>query len=232
MTTRELTARPGLAGLCRRAVLTSFTRRGHGELPETVYEQRDVAVDREHLAAYNRVCGFRLTDELPASYPHLLSFPLQVKLMTDPGFPFPLVGSVHVANVITQGRPLRVDEKPTLRVHVTNPRDHPKGRQFDVVSEALRHGEVVWTDVSTYLFRASAEKSTSARLFRASAEKSTSARLRRGNGSGPEPAREEPERVEPTAAGRGAGRHGGGRPPGGGRPRRRGGGGGRRVDSV
>ncbi len=152
MTIRELHSTPRLAPLFGRAVLTGFTRRG-GDLPDTVYEQRQVTVDPEQLAAYNRVCGFRLTDELPATYPHLLSFPLQVKLMTDPGFPFPLVGSVHLANRITQTRPLRMDEKLTLRVHVSNLRVHPKGKQFDMISEVLVDGEPGWTDVSTYLRR-------------------------------------------------------------------------------
>jgi acyl dehydratase len=148
----EVTSTPKLTALYGRAVLTGFTRRG-GELPETVYEQPDVAVDPQRLAAYNRVCELRLTDELPATYPHVLAFPLQVKLMTEPGFPFPLVGSVHLANRITQVRPLRVDERLGLRVRVENLREHPRGRQFDMVSEALSGGEVVWTDVSTYLRR-------------------------------------------------------------------------------
>jgi len=152
MSIRELTAPPKLGPLFRRAVLTGFSRSG-GDLPDTAYELPNLTVDPEHLAAYNRVCGFRLTDELPATYPHILSFPLQVKLMTDPGFPFPLVGSVHLANRITQTRPLRLDEGLTLRVHVENLRDHPKGRQFDMISEAIVDGSAVWTDISTYLRR-------------------------------------------------------------------------------
>jgi hypothetical protein len=148
----ELTEAPSLRVLYPKAVLTGFRRKG-GELPDTVYTLPRVTVDRPHLAAYNRVCGFRLTDELPATYPHMLAFPLQIKLMSGADFPFPLVGSVHVANRITQVRPLRVTEELDLRVHLENLRDHPRGRQFDMVSEALVDGEVVWTDVSTYLRR-------------------------------------------------------------------------------
>jgi acyl dehydratase len=149
----ELTTTPNLTALFGRAVLTGLTRKGGGDLPDTVYEQAGVRIDPEHLARYNRVCEFRLTDELPATYPHVLAFALQVKLMTDPGFPFPLVGSVHLANRITQARPLRIDEPLTLRVHAENLRDHARGKQFDLISEALVHGGVVWTDVSTYLRR-------------------------------------------------------------------------------
>ncbi|TDV50747.1 MaoC family dehydratase [Actinophytocola oryzae] len=148
----ELSAPPSLRVLYPKAVLTGFRRKG-GELPDTVYTLSGVTTDPTHLAAYDRVCGFRLTDELPATYPHVLTFPLQIKLMSGSDFPFPLVGSVHVANRITTVRPLRIDEKLDLRVRLENLRDHPRGRQFDVVSEAYVDGEVVWTDVSTYLRR-------------------------------------------------------------------------------
>lgn len=148
----ELSSPPSLKVLYPKAVLTGFRRKGN-ELPSTVYSLTGVTVDPAHLAAYNRVCGFRLTDDLPATYPHVLTFPLQIKLMADNDFPFPLIGSVHVANRITQTRPLRATEKLDLRVHLENLRDHPRGRQFDVVGEATVDGEVVWTDVSTYLRR-------------------------------------------------------------------------------
>jgi hypothetical protein len=153
----ELSSPPSLKVLYPKAVLTGFRRKG-GELPDTVYTLSGLTTDRAHLAAYNRVCGFRLADELPATYPHLLAFPLQIKLMAGGDFPFPLVGSVHVANRITQTRPLRITDKLDLRVHLENLRDHPRGRQFDMVSEALVGGEVVWTDVSTYLRRGGGDR--------------------------------------------------------------------------
>ncbi|MEV4311609.1 MaoC/PaaZ C-terminal domain-containing protein [Actinocrispum sp. NPDC049592] len=149
--TRELSATPNLTMLFGKAVLTGFTRHG-SSLPSTVYS-RDLVVDPGHLAAYNKVCGFRLTDELPVTYPHILGFPLQVKLMTDGDFPFPLVGSVHLANRITQHRPVRAEEALSLKVHVDNLRDHAKGKQFDMVTEVTVDGEVVWDSVSTYLRR-------------------------------------------------------------------------------
>ena len=148
----ELSAPPSLRVLYPKAVLTGFRRKG-GALPDTVYTLSGVTADPAHLAAYNRVCGFRLADELPATYPHLLSYPMQIKLMAGGDFPFPLVGSVHVANRITQTRPLTLDDRLDLRVHTENLRDHPRGRQFDVVSTATVAGETVWTDVSTYLRR-------------------------------------------------------------------------------
>ncbi|QUQ70143.1 MaoC family dehydratase [Kutzneria sp. CA-103260] len=135
-----------------RAALTSF-RRGGSSLPDHELSRSEVAVCVEHLAAYNRVCGFGLRDELPATYPHVLAFPLQMRLMTSPGFPFPLPGLVHIGNRITVSRPVLASEHFDLRVRAVDLRPHERGHQFDVVSELLVDSAVVWTDVSTYLRR-------------------------------------------------------------------------------
>jgi hypothetical protein len=150
--TRELDSTPNLTMLFGKAVLTGFSRHGDS-LPSTVYSRDGIVVDPTHLSAYNKVCGYRLTDELPITYPHIISFPLQIKLMTDGDFPFPLVGSVHLANRITQFQPLRADSPLKLRVHVEDLREHVKGRQFDMVTEAFVAGSLVWRGVSTYLHR-------------------------------------------------------------------------------
>ncbi|PKW13400.1 MaoC/PaaZ C-terminal domain-containing protein [Saccharopolyspora spinosa] len=151
----ELSTAPKLSSLYLKAVATGPSRRGD-RLPDTEYLRRDIEIDRDQLAEYNHVCGFGLRDELPITYPHVLSFPLSVQLMTDPGFPYPLVGLVHVANRIRQERPLLATEPLTQRVGVADLRPHPKGRQFDVITETAAGGEVVWREISTYLRRGAA----------------------------------------------------------------------------
>ncbi|SFJ52098.1 MaoC like domain-containing protein [Amycolatopsis sacchari] len=146
----ELKAAPRLAPLYAKALLPS---RGGDTLPDAEYVRRDVEFDPRHVAAYDQVCGFRFGDELPATYPHMLAFPLQMALMTRPDFPFPLLGMVHVANRITQHRPVRLGDTVSVRVWAENLRPHEKGRQFDVLSEVSTSDSVVWTEVSTYLRR-------------------------------------------------------------------------------
>ena len=150
--TVQLDHRPGLGRLYAKAVATARSRRGD-QLPETSVEMADVTIDREQLASYAEVCGFRHSDVLPPTYPHVLAFPLAMTLMVDPSFPFPLPGLVHVANRITQQRTLRADERLTLRVRATNLRPHPRGRQFDMTIDAAVAGEPVWAEASTYLRR-------------------------------------------------------------------------------
>ncbi|WP_019812732.1 MaoC/PaaZ C-terminal domain-containing protein [Saccharomonospora saliphila] len=158
MTVKELTAAPSLGTLYPKAALGGLRKSGGDALPDIEYVRSGVSADPAHLAAYDRVCGFRLGDDVPATYPHVLAFGMQIALMTEPDFPFPLLGMVHVANRITQRRPVRVGETFDLRVRVRDLRPHEKGRQFDVVTELVPDGagesaEPVWTDVSTYLRR-------------------------------------------------------------------------------
>jgi acyl dehydratase len=126
-------------------------RRRGDTLPATVLERRGVRVDRDHLARYDRVCGFRLDDALPATYPHVLAFPLALRLMTATGFPFPVIGLVHVANRITVHRPVGAGTPLDLSVRAEGLRPHRRGRQFDIVATATVDGTEVWRGVSTYL---------------------------------------------------------------------------------
>jgi acyl dehydratase len=162
-TVRTLSSAPGTASLYPRAVTGSYVRpllrrvpfvggRGNGAaLPDLVLALDGVRLDPRRVADYARVCGFGLRDDLPATYLHVLAFPLAMALMTDGAFPFGVLGLVHVANRIDHHRPVRLGETPSLRVHATGLRDHPKGRQFDVVAEAWIDGDLVWEGRSTYL---------------------------------------------------------------------------------
>jgi hypothetical protein len=48
----------------------------------------------------------------------MLVMPLQMALMIEDGFPFPLLGLVHIANKITQYRPVNASEKVDVTVAV------------------------------------------------------------------------------------------------------------------
>jgi acyl dehydratase len=162
MTTRELDRSPARLPLLAKAIVPALpvvgslpgVRRSGGPLPDLELVQRGIAVDAARLTAYSEVCGFGPPRTVPATYPHVLAFPLLVALMTDPRFPFVAVGTVHVENRIVQHRPLAVDEVLDLAVRLQNLRPHEKGQQFDFSTSASVGGEVVWEEVSTYLHRA------------------------------------------------------------------------------
>jgi acyl dehydratase len=152
MSEHDLSTAPSLLPLYARAAVTGPLHRGD-TLPESVYRLGGQVIDAEHLAAYQRVCGFPVADVLPPTYLHILAFPLSVALMTESAFPFPLVGMVHVANSITLARAVRSDETVSLSVRAADLRPHAAGRQFDLLAEATVAGEPVWSGRSTYLRR-------------------------------------------------------------------------------
>ncbi|MEH1014907.1 MaoC/PaaZ C-terminal domain-containing protein [Micromonospora sp. CPCC 206060] len=151
-----LPAMPATGALYRRALtglLPGVGSRRADTPPDVELTVRGATVDRSHLAEYDRVCGFRLTETLPATYPHIMGFPLALRLMTASDFPFPLIGLVHVGNRITVHRPIGADETLDFAVHATDLRPHDRGRQLDVILTGSVDGTVVWHGVSTYLSR-------------------------------------------------------------------------------
>jgi MaoC like domain len=149
----EFRSAPSGGAVYRRAALGLLARRGATRLPDTTLVVREVTVVREHLAGYDRVCGYPLSDVLPPTYPHVLAFGLGMRLMSGEDFPFPVVGLVHIANRIESLRPVRADEPLEFAVRAADLREHERGRQFDLRATASVGDEVVWRGVSTYLRR-------------------------------------------------------------------------------
>lgn len=151
--TIELKSTPVLAKVFAGAVASSRGRTGKGGLPDLKVRQTGVKIDINALADYDHVCGFPLLNELPITYLHNLVFPLQAMLFADKRYPYPLMGSVHLSNKLTQHRPVLLSEELTLETWATNARPHRAGVQVDVVSQAFVGSELVWEGLAVYLYR-------------------------------------------------------------------------------
>lgn len=154
MALETLSSTPRLASTVARAVLARGPR--SQDVPDTTLRLVDVRVDRANLLAYQRLCGFAVGDVLPHTYPHLLGFPLQAELMSRPSFPLPLMGLVHLENVITVHHTLRTEDRLEVTVAAEDLRAHAKGQQVDLVTRVLCDSEVAWEGRSTYLARGAA----------------------------------------------------------------------------
>jgi len=105
----------GVATLVRAALpavpgvnlLPGIRKTGGHDLTGLAFRRPPLELRREHVAAYDAVCGFPVKDTVPLTYPHLLGFPLHLRVMTDPAFPFPAMGAVHLTNTITAHRAIR-----------------------------------------------------------------------------------------------------------------------------
>jgi acyl dehydratase len=160
--TKTLDSSPGILSLYARAALPMipgasllpFVPGGGGEIPDGLdVELAGVRAEAADVAAYAKVCGFALRDQVPPTYPHMLAFPLHLAVMSDGRFPFGAVGLVHVENSIAQRRPIGIDEEMTIRVRPTPLQRHSKGQTFSLETAVLVDDEVVWESVSTMLRR-------------------------------------------------------------------------------
>jgi len=110
-------------------------------------------VDPERLWRYQQLCGFRVSDLLPPTYPHLIAFPLMMARFARPDFPFPVLGLVHLTNRLRQHRPIRSSERLACSVRLADRRSHPAGELIDLITEATSGTEPVWQETSSYLHR-------------------------------------------------------------------------------
>jgi acyl dehydratase len=159
---RVLAGEPGRLGTLVRAALPVVpglnrlpgVRKGPaGAFDGLAYTRRGVVAERARVDAYAAVCGFPRKDVVPLTYPHLLAFPLHMAIMSDPAFPYPAIGMVHVENTITAHRAVGVGESLEVTTEVGAPRPHAKGALLDFVTTVAADGETAWESTSTYLRR-------------------------------------------------------------------------------
>lgn len=112
-----------------------------------------VDIDSKRLAAYRKVCGFADDGLLPPTYPHILAFALQMQLLTDKEFPFPLLGLVHLSNRIRVLRPLGAVSRAQVSVRVNNLQAHAKGATFDLLTTLDAQLGPLWEAQSQMLCR-------------------------------------------------------------------------------
>ncbi|TLS42003.1 hypothetical protein FE633_33565 [Streptomyces montanus] len=148
--------------LLRGALLSPFKRPRPGvagdattpPVPPTRLVLPDVCIDLAKLAAYERVCGFGVgAEELPVTYPHVLAFPLAMRLMSSRAFPLPLLGLVHTSVEISRRKALAATGEYELTVYVERLVPHRRGTEAVVMTEARAGGGLVWESRSTYLAR-------------------------------------------------------------------------------
>ncbi|WP_248751364.1 MaoC/PaaZ C-terminal domain-containing protein [Pseudomonas sp. MWU15-20650] len=141
---------PFLAPLYWRAALK---RKITGStLPEQGLRCR-ASVDPKAVAAYRKVCGFAEGPMLPATYPHVLAFGLQLQLLTAKTFPFPLLGLIHLSNRIRIHRPLGSVSDLTIGVYAHNLKPHAKGATFEIVTVVEDSLGLLWEAQSQMLCR-------------------------------------------------------------------------------
>lgn len=151
-----LDAAPGMAPMLAMSMARGAVRKVTGRRPTTLPDRElvmEVSQDAERLARYQRVCGFAVRDLVPATWIHVLAFPLQMELMSAADSPFSLAGILHVTNSMSLLRPVSVDERLRLSSSYGPPREHRRGVLIDLIGEAYVGDELVWRGATAYLAR-------------------------------------------------------------------------------
>lgn len=145
---------PGLFALYGKAALPGKSQKSSSApLPDVTAELIGVRTGGKKLNHYRSVCGFAQRTSVPVTWPHVLAFPLHLKVLTDDKFPLPLLGLVHLRNTITQHRPIGEGETLDLKVSLGEKVQTARGLEFDIITEARSAGVLVWEENSTTLYR-------------------------------------------------------------------------------
>ena len=142
-----------MGSVLAKAAISPFFKRGRkAELPSLSFGVDGVRTDSAKLAAFNQVCGFA-PNVVPATWIHILAFPLHGAMLTDERFPFPMIGLVHISNAITQYRASSASDALDVRARLGKLAKHDKGVLFSVLTDVSVRGEKVWEEESVYLRR-------------------------------------------------------------------------------
>ena len=145
---------PGLWSLYSKALLPKNKPSGDDlQIPGLSARLIGVSTANHNLKRYQRVCGFDTQATVPITWPHILAFPLHLKLLTEKAFPLPLLGLVHLRNNITQHRAIGTGETLDIAARLDGQNNTSRGLEFDLVTEAWSAGRLVWEETSTNLFR-------------------------------------------------------------------------------
>lgn len=109
--------------------------------------------DPAKVAGYRAACGWQDDGTLPLLYPHVLTSPLHLGIMSHTAFPLSPLGGVHARNVAVQHRPIKTGERLDLSASLGEARIVKGGLDFDITTLVSSGGETVWEGRSSYLFR-------------------------------------------------------------------------------
>lgn len=149
----ELRRRPSTVGNMARALYPSAGLAKAGRVPSIVVSWKAHRVDRRHLDTFQRLTGLEASGHLPLLFPHVVSFPLQMTILTHPMFPLPIWGALQIRNHLLQHRRIATGEVLDLETRVAGQRLLDKGAEVDLYSTVRSGAEVVWESLNSFYYR-------------------------------------------------------------------------------
>jgi hypothetical protein len=147
-----LNSLPNMPIILAKAAIKSGSYKVGDSLPAISAEWQDMSLDVQHLAQYNRICGFA-EHKMPATYLWTRAFPLIMRILVSKQFPLPAMGQVHLSNQISVHKTFDISKKITITAAVAHSKLSSKGLEWTMQLTADVEGLSVWSSQSTFLHR-------------------------------------------------------------------------------
>ena len=144
---------PSMPSLLGRAAFKSGYYQLGDVLPALSTEINHLRIRQADLRAYRALCGFSDNSVLPATYLHMLSFPLSLNLLIQQDFPMKAMGQVHLRNQISVLEAFDLRAPISMRATIGNSEVTSRGVEWDIDVSAVVDNQLVWSSTSTYLNR-------------------------------------------------------------------------------
>jgi hypothetical protein len=124
-----------------------------GGLPAISARWLQHRADARELRDFIRLSGLAGPEPWALLYPHTISFPLQMAILTHKAFPVPIWRVLQVRNQLLQIRPLDLAAPLDLSVNIAAHRFQDKGAEIDLHTVASSDAGPVWESLNTFYVR-------------------------------------------------------------------------------
>lgn len=150
---REYSRAPFAPAFMARAIFMPGRPGLRESVPPLAAAWRNHLVDGAPLDAFLALTGLEDHPLWALLYPHVIGFRLQMTLLTDPAFPFPIWGALQVRNNLVLHQAFTRGEMLDLSARVTAARVLDKGTEIDLACAARRGNDLVWESLNSFYYR-------------------------------------------------------------------------------
>ncbi|MCF8177877.1 MAG: hypothetical protein K9J74_05175, partial [Sulfuritalea sp.] len=149
----EYRAKPSALSFVRNAFGPARRAPSNVPLPDIQARWSATRSTPRDIADFLRLSGLPEGEHVSILYPHTLSFPMQMAVLSHPVFPFPVWNILQIRNRLVQHEPIAPDAALKLTVCTGERRVMEKGVEMDLQVSAESRDRPVWEAVNTFYAR-------------------------------------------------------------------------------
>ena len=144
---------PSMPALLGKVALKSGHYQVGDPLPRLSTKISALHINPAHLQSYRALCGFEQSEKLPATYLHMLAFPLFLNILIQQDFPMKAMGQVHLRNKISVLEQFDLRQAINMTAGISRSKLTSKGLEWDIDVRAHVDNQLVWSSESPFLHR-------------------------------------------------------------------------------